>query len=75
MAVLKEHDGVVLKQDLPRNGLKKGTVGAIVHIFTRPRLAYEVEFCDELGRTVAQLPVAPDQIMPHKLGAPSTRRA
>jgi hypothetical protein len=56
MAVLKEHDGVVLKQDLPRNGLKKGTVGTIVHSFTHPRLAYEVEFCDESGRTVAQLP-------------------
>jgi len=56
MVSLKDHDGIVLKQDLPGNGPKKGAVGTIVRVFTRPRLAYEVEFCDKDGRTLVQLP-------------------
>jgi len=43
-------------------------VGAIVHAFTYPRIAYEVEFCDSDGKTVAQLLVTVDQIMPHSPG-------
>lgn len=28
-----------------------GTVGTIVHIFTRPSVAYLIEFCDDEGET------------------------
>jgi Domain of unknown function (DUF4926) len=66
MVAFKEHDAVVLDVDLPANGLKKGTIGTIVHIFTEPRLAYEVEFCDGEGRIVAQLPLPPEQVVPRK---------
>ena len=62
MTGLKELDGVSLTQDLPEFGIKKGMLGTIVHIYTRPELAYEVEFCDANGRTVEQLALTPDQI-------------
>jgi hypothetical protein len=66
MGSFKEHDGVVLGVDLPAHGLKKGMIGTIVHVFTEPKLAYEVEFSDNTGRTVVQLPLLPDQIVPCK---------
>jgi hypothetical protein len=75
MLNLKEHDGVVLNQDSTGNGPKKGAVGTIVHVFTHPRLAYEVEFCDKDGRTLVQLSLTPDQIMPHWPGRGSTGQA
>jgi uncharacterized protein DUF4926 len=37
---IKEHDRVVLKSDLPAEGLKAGDVGTVVHIY-RDGLAYE----------------------------------
>ena len=48
--------------DLPDEGLSAGAVGAVVHVFEKPSLAYEVEFADEDGRTIAQLPLTPGQI-------------
>jgi hypothetical protein len=50
--------------DLPDEGLSAGAVGAVVHVFEKPSLAYEVEFADEDGRTIAQLPLTPGQIRP-----------
>ena len=49
MTGLKEPDVVSLTQDLPDFGIKRGMLGTIVHIYTRPKLAYEVEFCDKDG--------------------------
>jgi len=62
MPDLRENDGVVLRDDLPGIGLRRGAIGTIVHVFTRPRLAFEVEFCDRDGRTLAQVPLTPEQI-------------
>jgi hypothetical protein len=56
------HDIVLLKKDRPADGLRRGMRGTVVHVLTRPRRAYEVEFCDEDGRTVAQLALDPDEI-------------
>ena len=62
MTGLKELDVVSLTQDLSDFGIKKGMLGTIVHVYRRPELAYEVEFCDKDGRTIEQLALTPDQI-------------
>ncbi len=59
------YDTVELAIDLPAASLQAGAVGAVVHIFHEPNLAYEVEFADEDGRTLAMVPLTPDQIRPH----------
>lgn len=50
--MLKEHDRVVLKQDLTGQGLMAGDVGVIVFVH-RAGEAYEVEFLALDGNTVA----------------------
>ncbi len=44
-------DTVVLNRDLPDRGLKKGDLGAIVHVYEPDGL--EVEFVSAAGRTEA----------------------
>ncbi len=56
------NDIVVLKNDYPEEGLKKGMLGVIVEVFVNPILAYEVEFCDDEGRTVTVVTLKPDSI-------------
>ena len=56
------YDTVELVTDLPDEGLTAGAVGAVVHVFEKPRRAYEVEFADENGRTIAQVALAPEQV-------------
>jgi hypothetical protein len=58
-----ELDVVVLAEDLPEEGLTKGTIGTIVVVFENPTLAYLVEFCDEEGRTIALPALLPDQVI------------
>lgn len=50
----KELDSVVLTHDILENGLVKGDVGAVVHVYMDGK-AYEVEFVTAEGRTVAVL--------------------
>ncbi|EEE1928432.1 DUF4926 domain-containing protein [Salmonella enterica subsp. diarizonae] len=57
-----ELDVVVLGEDLPDEGLAKGTVGTIVMVFDTPTLGYLVEFCDEEGRTIAMPALLPAQL-------------
>ena len=59
---MKLYDVVQLQADLPDQGLLKGQVGAIVDIYSVPRTAYEVEFTDNLGRTIALIALDPTQI-------------
>ena len=47
---MKEHDRIVLKCDLPDQGLESGDVGAIVHIYKNGE-AFEVEFVSLDGET------------------------
>ena len=49
---IKEHDCVVLTADLPKEGLKAGDVGTVIHIH-RGSVAYEVEFMTFAGKTIA----------------------
>ncbi|MCU6305050.1 DUF4926 domain-containing protein [Enterobacter quasiroggenkampii] len=57
-----ELDVVVLGEDLPNEGLVKGTIGTIVMVFNTPKLAYLVEFCDKEGRTIAMPALLPAQL-------------
>jgi hypothetical protein len=61
--MIKEHDRVVLKSDLPAQGLKAGDVGTVVH-FYRDGLAYEVEFTTLEGDTAAVVTVERSQVRP-----------
>jgi Domain of unknown function (DUF4926) len=61
--MIKEHDCVVLTQDLPEEGLQAGDVGTVVHIHANGA-AYEVEFVTFTGRTVAVSTVPASQLRP-----------
>ena len=59
---MEELDVVTLLTDLPAEGLKAGAVGAVVHVFRRPDLAYEVEFVEPDGTTAAMVTLTADQV-------------
>ena len=47
---LREHDTVALTEDRPADQLRRGDVGAVVHVYPGGS-PLEVEFIDEKGRT------------------------
>jgi Domain of unknown function (DUF4926) len=57
-------DVVALVDPRPDDALPAGAVGTIVHIFDKPRRAYEVEFVDDDGVTIATATLLPEQIRP-----------
>lgn len=57
-------DSVILTVDLPEEGLKKGTRGAIVELFEKPVPGYAVEFFDSEGNTIDWSIVSDEQIRP-----------
>jgi hypothetical protein len=61
--VIKEHDLVVLTQDLLEERLRAGDVGTVVHIHQGGR-GYEVEFMTLSGKTVAVATVMASQLRP-----------
>ena len=61
--VIKEHDCVVLTQDIPDEGLESGDVGTAIHAH-RDRAAFEVEFVTLTGDTVTVATVLPSQLRP-----------
>jgi len=66
---LKLLDTVALLEDLPERKLKRGEVGTIAEILA-PN-AYEVEFCDDDGRTYAELALRGEQlVLLHNRGEP-----
>ncbi len=58
---MKEHDRVVLTNDLPEHSLEAGDVGSIVHVYGGEP-AYEVEFVALDGQTVAVVTIAADKL-------------
>jgi hypothetical protein len=54
-------DVVALTEDLPDRGLSRGQVGTVVEALA-PEV-YEVEFCDNGGRTYASLALRASQLM------------
>lgn len=61
--MIKEHDCIVLTQDIPDEGLEAGDVGTVIHIH-RDGAAYEVEFITFTGQTVAVTTVPPSHLRP-----------
>ena len=61
--MMKELESVVLKRDLPEEGLKAGDLGAVVHLYETAD-AYEVEFVRADGKTVALVTLTPADIRP-----------
>jgi Domain of unknown function (DUF4926) len=57
-------DTVALIDALPDEGLAAGTIDTIVHIFERPSRAFEVEFTDDDGGTVALVTLLPAALRP-----------
>ncbi len=54
-------DVVALTEDLPQRGLCRGQVGTVVESLAPD--VYEVEFCDNDGRTYASLALRADQLL------------
>ncbi len=61
--MLAEHSIVVLTRDAPETGLHAGDVGAIVHVYGQGT-AYEVEFVDGDGTTIALMTLESDDVRP-----------
>ena len=54
-------DVVALTEDLPNRGLYRGQVGTVVEALAPD--VYEVEFCDNDGRSYASLALRADQLL------------
>jgi len=65
--MLIEHSLVVLNQEMADQGLHCGDVGAVVGIYGNGK-AYEVEFVDGAGSTIALLTLDPTAIRPIQAG-------
>ena len=61
--MVKEHDRVVLKSEIPEEGLKAGDVGTVVHVHKGGE-AFEVEFITLDGETVAVATLLASQVRP-----------
>lgn len=61
--MIKEHDIVVLTQDVPEEGLDAGDVGTVVHIHNNGE-AYEVEIMTLAGQTIAVTTLLAQQVRP-----------
>ena len=59
--MIKEHDCVVLMQDLTGASLKAGDVGTILHVH-QGGAGYEVEFMTLAGETITVATLLPSQI-------------
>jgi hypothetical protein len=58
---IEELDTVVLRRDLPGQGLRAGDLGAVVHVYDG---ALEVEFVTASGRTAALLTLDTADVRP-----------
>jgi hypothetical protein len=47
--MIKEHDRVVLKRGIPKQGLKTGDVGTVIHVYKKGEV-FEVEFLTLHGK-------------------------
>jgi hypothetical protein len=57
-----ELDTVVLERDMPDEGLRRGDLGAVVHVFESGDLT--VEFVRASGMTQAVVELAPNDVRP-----------
>jgi hypothetical protein len=61
--MIKEHDCVVLTDNVPADGLLAGDVGTVVHIHKGGE-AYEVEFMTLAGETLSVTTLECSQVRP-----------
>jgi hypothetical protein len=61
--MIKEHDRVVLKKEVPDHGLKSGDVGTVIHVHKKG-VAFEVEFVALDGETLAVATLDASQVRP-----------
>lgn len=61
--MIKEHDQIVLTEDVPDEGLTAGDVGTVVHIHNQGE-GYEVEFVTLAGQTIAVASLLARQVRP-----------
>jgi len=61
--MFKEHDIVVLTEDVPEERLTAGDVGTVVHIHNNDE-GYEVEFMTLTGQTIAVVSLLAQQVRP-----------
>ena len=61
--MIKEHDCVILTQELRDEGLQAGDIGTVIHIH-QGGIGYEVEFMTLAGQTVAIATLLASQIRP-----------
>ena len=59
---MKLFDLVLLKEDLPKHGLRKGMIGTIVALFNTPEVAFEVEFANDEGDTLREVALTASQL-------------
>lgn len=59
--MIREHDQVVLTEDLPEHALKAGDVGLVVHAYPEGK-AFEVEFLTLVGETTAVATLKKNQV-------------
>jgi hypothetical protein len=60
---MKLFDIVALASDLPEEGLTAGAEGTIIEVYERPEPAYEVEFSDDDGTTIATVALPADRLV------------
>jgi len=58
---MKLFDVVALLQDLPEKGLRRGQVGSVAELLAPG--VFEVEFCDNDGKTYASLSLRAEQLL------------
>ena len=61
--MIKEHDCVVLTQDVPEASLEAGDIGTAVHVHPGGA-GYEVEFMTLAGETLTVVTLRPAQVRP-----------
>lgn len=61
--MFEEYEVVRLKKNLEKFGLRPGALGTILIVHAANPPAYEVEFCDEEGQTIALLTLTENEIM------------
>ena len=61
--MIKEHDRIVLKTDVPAERLAAGDVGTVVHVYSDGK-GYEVEFVTLDGKTAAVVTLETQQCRP-----------
>lgn len=61
--MIKEHDCVVLLQDVTEDGLKAGDIGTVVHVH-EGGAGYEVEFMTLTGETITVTTLMAAQVRP-----------